>query len=190
MVWSTLQMAAMVELVVCWIAWSMTFAKPQKQAKGQAKAVRAPASRWGIFLVALSFACAWAYIKPRGFEKPALSLVVSMSLAPLAVALAYAATRQLGKQWRYEAALSADHELITAGPYRWLRHPIYASMLIILLATLLAWTWWPMLLVSLVFFLAGTEIRVRAEERLLSERFPAEYAAYRQRTHAYIPFLR
>jgi protein-S-isoprenylcysteine O-methyltransferase Ste14 len=59
-----------------------------------------------------------------------------------------------------------------------------------LLATLLAWTWWPLLIASLVFFLAGTEIRVHAEERLLADRFPAEYAAYRKRTHAYIPFLR
>jgi protein-S-isoprenylcysteine O-methyltransferase Ste14 len=190
MVWTTLQVAAMAELLLCWLAWSMTFVKPQRQAKGQKKAVRAPASRWGIFLVILAFACTWAYVKPERFEKPALALVISMILAPCAVALAYAATRQLGKQWRYEAALSEDHELITAGPYRWLRHPIYASMLAILLATLLAWTWWPLQIASLVFFLAGTEIRVRAEERLLAEHFPAEYAAYRKRTYAYIPFLR
>lgn len=190
MVWTTLQLAAMVELLLCWLLWSFAFMRPRRQAKGQKKAVRAPASRWGIFLVALGFACAWAYVKPKGFEKPLWSLAASMVLAPCAVWLVYAATRHLGKQWRYEAALSEDHELITTGPYRRLRHPIYASMLGMLLATLLAWTWWPMLIASLVFFLAGTEIRVHAEERLLAERFPAEYAAYRQRTRAYIPFLR
>jgi hypothetical protein len=52
-----------------------------------------------------------------------------MVLGPPSVALAWAATRHLGKQWRYEAALSEDHELIQTGPYRWVRHPIYASML-------------------------------------------------------------
>jgi protein-S-isoprenylcysteine O-methyltransferase Ste14 len=190
MVWTTLEMATMLELLLCWLLWSFAFTKPRQQAKGQKKAVRAPASRWGIFLVGLGFACSWMYVKPKGFEKADWSLVVSMILAPCSVWLAYAATRQLGKQWRYEAALSEDHELITSGPYRRLRHPIYASMLGMLVATLLAWTWWPMLIASLVFFLAGTEIRVHAEERLLESRFPAEYAAYRQRTRAYIPFLR
>lgn len=190
MVWSTLQSAAMVELLLCWLAWSFAFIRPSREARGQKKAVRAPASRWGIFLVSLAFACSWVYVKPHGFQKPTAELIASMLLAPLATALAYAATRHLGKQWRYEAALSEDHNLITTGPYRRLRHPIYASMLGMLVATLLAWTWWPMLLASLVFFLAGTEIRVHAEERLLGERFPAEYSAYRKRTRAYIPFLR
>jgi protein-S-isoprenylcysteine O-methyltransferase Ste14 len=190
MVWSTLQTVVMIELLLCWLGWSFAFIKPSREAKGQKKAVRAPASRWGIFLVMLAFACSWAYVRPKGFEKPAPELIASMILAPLSLWLAYAATRYLGKQWRYEAALSEDHNLITTGPYRWLRHPIYASMLGMLVATLLAWTWWPMLIASLVFFAVGTEIRVRAEERLLAGRFPAEYAAYRKRTRAYIPFVR
>jgi protein-S-isoprenylcysteine O-methyltransferase Ste14 len=63
-------------------------------------------------------------------------------------------------------------------------------MLGMTLATLAAWTWWPMGIASLVFFLAGTEVRVRAEERLLAERFGAEFADYRKNTRAFIPFLR
>jgi protein-S-isoprenylcysteine O-methyltransferase Ste14 len=190
MIWTNLEVAALGELVLCWIGWSIAFAKPGQRARGQKKAVRAPASRWGIFLVALAFASTWVYVKPEGFEKSVPELIAAMILAPCGVALAYAAVRQLGKQWRYEAALSEDHELITAGPYRRLRHPIYASMLLMLVATLLAWTWWPMQILALALFLAGTEIRVRSEERLLLGRFPAEYAAYRERTYAYIPFLR
>jgi protein-S-isoprenylcysteine O-methyltransferase Ste14 len=57
-------------------------------------------------------------------------------------------------------------------------------------ATLAAWTWWPMAIGSVITFLAGTEIRVRTEERLLAERFQGSYAAYRSRTSAFIPFLR
>jgi|SRR5580658_8745964 protein-S-isoprenylcysteine O-methyltransferase Ste14 len=190
MIWTTPEVAALAELLLCWFAWSLAFVKPRRQARGQKKAVRAPASRWGIFLVMLAFACAWAYVKPQRFEKSTASLIASMILAPLSVVLAFAATRRLGKQWRYEAALSEDHELITTGPYRRLRHPIYTSMLGMLLATVLAWTWWPLLLASLLFFLIGTEIRVRAEERLLEGRFPGQYAEYRKRTSAYVPFLR
>jgi protein-S-isoprenylcysteine O-methyltransferase Ste14 len=79
-----------------------------------------------------------------------------MILGPFSTALASAATRHLGEQWRYEAALSEDHELIQTGPYRWLRHPIYTSTLLLLVAAGLAWTWWPMLVAALVFFRVGT----------------------------------
>ncbi|MGD1064846.1 MAG: isoprenylcysteine carboxylmethyltransferase family protein [Terracidiphilus sp.] len=185
-----LQIAAVAELLVAFAVFSLVFFKQGLISRRQKKAVRAPASLWGVLLQTIGFAFAWAYLRPDGFSKSASELVVSMILAPLSVALAWAAVRHLGKQWRYEAALSADHELIRTGPYRWIRHPIYASMLGMTLATLAAWTWWPMGIASLVFFLAGTEVRVRAEERLLAERFGAEFADYRKNTRAFIPFLR
>jgi protein-S-isoprenylcysteine O-methyltransferase Ste14 len=185
-----LQIAAYVELGLCWVAWSMAFVKPSKQAAGQKETASAPASRWGIFLVMVGFALAWAFVRPVGFQKSTAALISSMILGPPSVALAWAATRHLGKQWRYKAALSQDHELIQTGPYRWVRNPIYTSMLGMLLATLAAWTWWPMAVGSLLAFLIGTEIRVRAEERLLAEHFKDSYEAYRARTSAFIPFIR
>lgn len=184
-----LQALALTELAVCWIVWSLAFIRPQAEASAQKKAIRAPASRWGIGLVVASFALLWAYVRPAGFEKSAGSLIVSMVLGPAAVALAWAATRRLGKQWRYEAALIEGHELIESGPYRVVRHPIYLSMLGMQLATGAAWTWWPMFVAGLVFFLAGTGIRIHAEEKLLGERFSTAYAAYRLRVRALIPFL-
>jgi protein-S-isoprenylcysteine O-methyltransferase Ste14 len=185
-----LQVAAIVEVLLCWVVWSAAFFKPSRQSKGQQKVVRAPASRWGILLQTIGFACAWMYVRPDHFAKSTPALIAAIILAPLAVALAWSAARHLGKQWRYEAALSKDHELIRTGPYKWIRHPIYASMLGLLLATLAAWTWWPMAIAAVLFFLAGTEVRIHAEERLLSGRFPTEYAQYKKTTSAYIPFIR
>jgi hypothetical protein len=96
--------------MICWIAWSLAFVKPRKSAAGKRKAVRAPASRWGILLVSLGFAGVWAFVQPHGFEKPAASLIASMIVGLPSVALAYAATRHLDKHWRFEAALSEDHD--------------------------------------------------------------------------------
>ena len=185
-----LQLAALAELVLCWLVWSVGFVGARKTAAGQKKVVRAPASRWGIILVGIGFACVWAYVRPAGFRKSTLSLIVSMILAPPSAALGVAAVRHLGKHWRYEAALSEDHELVQTGPYRWVRHPIYASMLGLFLAAGAAWTWWPMFTAGLVLFLIGTEIRVRAEDRLLADRFQETFRAYRRRVRAYIPFIR
>jgi protein-S-isoprenylcysteine O-methyltransferase Ste14 len=185
-----LQIVALIEVVLCLIAWSLAFVGARKRAAGQKKVVSAPASKWGIILEAGGFALVSAYVRPAGFEKSGPSLIASMVLGPPSVALAWMAARQLGKQWRFEAALCEDHELIQTGPYRWVRHPIYASMLGMLLAVGAAWTWWPIFIAALILFLIGTEIRVRAEDRLLSERFQESFIAYRSRVCAYIPFIR
>lgn len=187
---SALEIAAWIELGVCWVAWSIAFVKPQRRAAGQRKTVRAAASRTGIGFVGLAFACVWAFIYPTGFHKSAASLIASMLVGPPSVVLVWMATRHLDKQWRFEAALSEDHELIMTGPYRWLRHPIYASMLGMLLEAGLAKSWWPLLVAALVFYILGTEVRVHAEEGLLATRFGEVYTSYRATTRAYIPFVR
>jgi protein-S-isoprenylcysteine O-methyltransferase Ste14 len=190
MIVSPLQIVAWVCLGLSWFAWSMAFMKPRKQAQGQEKVVRAPASRWGIFLNFLGFACIFIFLRPVGYVKPAWELVLSIVLGPLAALLVWSATRHLGKQWRFEAALSADHELVKSGAYAWIRHPIYASMIGMLLATGFADTWWPLFVAGFVLFVIGIEIRVHAEDRLLEQRFQNEFVEYRSRVKAYIPFVR
>jgi len=185
-----LEIAAWIGLGICWLAWILAFMRPRKRAAGQKKVVRAASSRLGIGLVMLGYACAWTFVFPRGFHKSEASLIASLIVGPLAVALAWFATRHLDKQWRLEAALSEDHELITTGPYHWIRNPIYTSMFGMLLQVGLVKTWWPLFLAAIVFYIVGTEIRVRAEEGLLAERFGEKYEIYRQSTKAYIPFLR
>ncbi|WP_109485519.1 methyltransferase family protein [Occallatibacter savannae] len=185
-----LQIAAWVELAICWIAWSMAFVKPRKRAQGQKRSVRASSSRWGVLLVMCGYGCVWAFVMPKDFEKSTASLIASMLVAPPSVALVWMATRHLDKQWRVEAALSEDHKLITSGPYRWIRNPIYASMLGMLLATGCSKTWWPLLVAGVILFIVGTEIRVRAEEQLLSDRFGDEFEPYKATTPASLPFVR
>jgi protein-S-isoprenylcysteine O-methyltransferase Ste14 len=115
---------------------------------------------------------------------------VSVLFLECAAMLSWTSTRSLGRFLRLDAAVEPDHELIRSGPYRIVRHPIYASMLCLLLGigsmvAPLAW-----FAVAVVVFLAGTEIRVRVEDRLLAERFGEEFHRYCQSTRAYLPFVR
>ncbi len=188
---SVLQTIALIELVVCWVAWSMAFIiRPRKQATKQKEVALAKSSKWGILLVGMSFACMSPYLGRAYTHKPTVTLILSMILGPLSVALAWTATRHLGKQWRFQAGVYEGHELVQTGPYRWIRHPIYASMLGIMLAWGFCWTWWPLFAAGMVFFIAGTEVRIHAEERLLAAHFPESFPAYSARTKAYIPFVR
>jgi protein-S-isoprenylcysteine O-methyltransferase Ste14 len=88
------------------------------------------------------------------------------------------------------AGLYEDHELVRSGPYGTVRHPIYSSVLAILLSTILLLTPWRWAAVSLAFFVAGTEIRVRTEDKLLASRFGREFTEYRKKVPAYVPFVR
>lgn len=190
MVVTHLLIAAWIVNLVCWILWWAAFVQPKRQAKGQKKVARAASSRWGIGLVFVAYMLIWMWVKPAGFQKSTASLVVSMVLGPVSVFLAWASAHELGRQWRFEAAVSADHKLIQTGPYQRLRHPIYTSMFGMLMASGAAYTWWPLWVGGAVVFIAGTEIRVRAEERLLEQHFQDEFRAYRSRVPAYLPFVR
>ena len=75
--------------------------------------------------------------------------------------------------------------LVTHGPYRFVRHPIYLGGVLITAGEV--WLRFSPLVVALnVLFVAAQVVRLRYEEELLAETFP-EYAAYRRRTSALIP---
>ena len=77
-----------------------------------------------------------------------------------------------------------------AGAYRIVRHPIYTSMLFLLLGTGLLVTPWPMLLISLILFALGTQIRAQIEDKLLAECFGQSFEMYRREVGAYLPMPR
>lgn len=81
----------------------------------------------------------------------------------------------------------AGGHLVTSGLYRWLRHPIYTAILIVIVGL---WLRQPTLLLlgvslAVIGFLV---FKTRYEERLLSERYP-DYARYRRHSSGIIPGL-
>ena len=80
-----------------------------------------------------------------------------------------------------------EPHLITSGPYRVVRHPIYSGLLLAVVGTAVAASWW--WLISAVLLTYFFVLSSREEERFLEGEFPAEYPAYRARTRALIPFV-
>jgi protein-S-isoprenylcysteine O-methyltransferase Ste14 len=146
-------------------------------------------ARWGIVLQGIAYSLLW---QNKFWERSpsAWRMTLSVLFFVSAGLLSWNAARALGRHWRFDAGLSADHELVRSGVYRIVRHPIYASMLCVLLGTGFMFTPLPMLLVAVFVFIIGTEIRVRIEDGLLALRFGAEFRQYQQSVPAYIPFPR
>ncbi len=88
--------------------------------------------------------------------------------------------------WRFRARLDAGHQLATGGPFRFIRHPIYAGLDLLALGTAL---WMPTTLTILAVpaMALGGALRARAEEPLLEHAFGDAYREYRRRTKRFIP---
>jgi len=104
-----------------------------------------------------------------------------------AVALMVWARLTFGSRSFHATASPTRGGLVTAGPYRWLRHPIYASVCLFIWACVVGHpSWFAAAMASLAT--AGGVVRMLAEESLLRGRYP-EYADYARRTRRMVPYV-
>ena len=94
----------------------------------------------------------------------------------------------LGKQYSPEVTIQKDHELITSGPYRVVRHPRYLGVLLLALGAALVFRSWIGLL-GYILLLGILLSRIRDEEALLRQEFGPAWEAYRSRSWRMIPYL-
>ncbi|HWB17759.1 MAG TPA: isoprenylcysteine carboxylmethyltransferase family protein [Vicinamibacterales bacterium] len=178
---------AYVLLAVGWVAWLLPFFVIARMSGPAATTDRR--ARWGMLLQAIGYSLLWQ--GPFWTRRPsAARFATSIALFAAAIALSWAGARAIGGQWRMDAGLNPDHELVRTGPYRIVRHPIYASMVAVFFATGAILTPPVLWIGASVVFIAGTEIRVRIEDRLLGAHFGSDFARYRHDVSAYVPFVR
>ena len=106
--------------------------------------------------------------------------VIGAVLFVCGIALAVWARLHLGRNWGMPMTQRAEPELITSGPYRFVRHPIYSGLLTAMLGTVLVNNLLGLIVVAAgvaYFYYCGT-----VEERNLATTFPAVYPEYRSRT--------
>jgi len=182
-------------VLACWFVFAATFLFRKKPPKTVAR-MSASTSRWGIALHGLSFAAVWSMHRqyftplepmPKWLEIALAILTTTIAVASVGTCLA--AIRTLGRQWAIVARVVEGHKLVTEGPYRWVRNPIYLGMFGMLLATGLAVSRWWIIPIAAAVFLIGNTIRVHSEEKLLRESFGAEFEVYAQRVPAMFPRL-
>ena len=111
--------------------------------------------------------------------------IVGAVMVPVGLGLAVWARQHLGQNWSATVTLREGHALVRTGPYRRLRHPIYAGILVAMAGTAMAiGEWRGAVAVALAAFIRKS----RREEERMRTVFP-EYEQYRRETAALIPFV-
>ena len=116
-------------------------------------------------------------------------LLDGIGLAVWAVGLALAiwARVYLGRNWGLPMTRREEPDLVTTGPYRLIRHPIYTGIIVAVAGTTLATSLYG--LIGVAVLLAYFGYSARTEERFLAERFPDTFPPYKARTKMLIPFV-
>jgi protein-S-isoprenylcysteine O-methyltransferase len=105
------------------------------------------------------------------------------------LALRWYSIGYLGRYFTVDVSVSAEHQLIDSGPYRYIRHPSYTGALLAFAGLgFCLGNWWS------IFFLTAPIIavflwRIRIEERALTEALGKDYSVYMRRTKALIPWI-
>lgn len=112
---------------------------------------------------------------------------VGLALFAGGLCLAIWARIHIGRNWGTPMSRKKDPELVTSGPYRRVRHPIYTGILVASIGTAVAlsWVWLIAVALAAVYFTYSAIV----EERLLTEQFPESYLLYKSSTKMLVPFV-
>jgi protein-S-isoprenylcysteine O-methyltransferase Ste14 len=141
----------------------------------------------GGVIVACVLAAVWtgaaiAWLRP---EVTLAGIVIIV----LGAVLRWWAIFTLGRYFTFDVAVRSTQSVVQSGPYRFVRHPSYTAILIMLLGVGLVLANWASLIVMLAGGLIGLLYRVRVEERALLEALGQPYEGYLRHTKRFIPFM-
>jgi len=146
--------------------------------------VAANFAAFGVFVVSLLIF--------SGSPEVPTSLFVGAAGALLAVGgggLVLRSRAALGPAWSFQPVADQATGLVTAGPYRRVRHPIYLGLSLVAMGNALAFSNWPAALMVLGGVVPTFAWRAHAEEAVLSETFGERYKRYQSRTKLIIPHV-
>lgn len=171
--------------VIFSIYWSIAARKSASTQSSESKWSR------GLHLFLANGALLLLILSVPGFTHrflPDSRAIVSLGLAIQTAAFGLAVwTRQnLGANWSGEVRIAQGHQLVQAGPYKFLRHPIYTAVIGMYVGTMLVSGEIHAPIALAIMILAYIR-KLRMEESALGATFGANYDAYRQHTWALIP---
>jgi protein-S-isoprenylcysteine O-methyltransferase Ste14 len=178
-----------VELVfgVGWAAfWLYWLVAAFSMKRGRRRWSRELRVRAVLFVVVVVLVRTGAF-RGHGVHSDPLRAAIGLVLFVLGLGFAVWARLNIGRNWGTPMTQKNEPELVTSGPYRLVRHPIYSGLLLGGVATAigLSWYWLVAPLLAGIYFLYSATV----EERFMTEQFPVAYPAYKRSTKMLVPFV-
>ncbi len=146
--------------------------------------------RWFVVAGGLMVVLGWVEHGWRGGGVRGWALALGWGLAIASFAVRWWTIAALGRFWSLHVEIRERHELVRGGPFRWVRHPTYFSMILELLApAVLLRAPWALGVAGLVFVPVLVR-RMRLEEEALVAKFGGAYREYQRTTPALVPWRR
>jgi protein-S-isoprenylcysteine O-methyltransferase Ste14 len=174
-------------ILVAWVAfWIYWFAASVGVKRGRARWGQYAGIRVGIVLVVLLLLRARVF-RAQTITSDPWRQGIGLAVFAAGLALALWARSSIGRNWGTPMSEKLDPELVTDGPYRRVRHPIYSGIIVAMVGTAIAVGWYWLIAAALVaaYFVYSAVM----EERHLSRVFPEAYPAYKRSTHMLVPFV-
>jgi protein-S-isoprenylcysteine O-methyltransferase Ste14 len=176
--------AILVIWVVFWVYW---LAASVGVKAGRTRWARFAGVRVALILLALLLLRARIFKEHHAVTDNPWLQGIGTAIFLLGLALAVWARLYLGRNWGMPMTEKADPELVTTGPYRFIRHPIYSGILLAMIGTTIAVSlYWLFAVVILGAYFVYSAVM---EERYMAKQFPDEYPQYRHSTKMLIPFI-
>lgn len=179
-------------IAICWIAfWLYWIISAFGSKKGTMVNVKQFIGiRIVIFALAVASALLFNHL-PQSFknhqETNGAVLILGFVVFLFGLMLAVWARIYLGKNWGMPMTQKQDPELVTVGPYHYIRHPIYSGILLMTLGSAIDINiyWLLVFIVAASYFIYSAMV----EERFVAKQFPKVYSAYKAKTKMLVPWL-
>ncbi len=176
-------------VTVCWVAFWIFWlvaAASAKASRGRPGWGRFAGARVALLIVIVFLGRDLGFRSHPAATGPVLT-GIGLALLAAGLALAIWARLYIGRNWGMPMTRRQEPDLVTTGPYRKVRHPIYSGMIVALIGTALATTLYGLIAVVVLtgyFIYSATR-----EEAFLVQEFPDAYPGYKHSTKMLIPFL-
>jgi protein-S-isoprenylcysteine O-methyltransferase Ste14 len=179
-----------------WVSWALYWWARSRGVKSDVRRETAASRLSYLILVVLAFALLWGpdgripVLDARFLPAEGVPIFAPLGAAVCLTGLLFTAwaREHLGRNWSGTVTVKKDHELITTGPYAWVRHPIYTGLLLAALGQAVARGQWSGL-IAVGILLAAFWRKSRLEEIWIRGQFGSLYEEYSRRVSALIPFI-
>ena len=163
----------------------------RKESKSESRVSSQEKTLLGLLFLSMFFLpliySATSWLDFANYSLPTWAGWLGVILILLALFVFWRSHADLGLNWSPSLEIRTEHKLITNGIFGYIRHPMYASQWIWVIAQPLLIQNWIAGFLDMFVFMAFYFLRVRAEEKLMLDTFGDEYREYMNKTGAVFP---